>query len=141
MIGVVIGGESHTGKLLRDRKEQKNNIFTVNIPSLAMKDKVVAFGASHGSAVDKIKQAGVKVGAHGNLPETIAYLECELIDTYAIPEGEGTLLYVGKIIHAHARSDVFYDNSYHFDSNRPELLTLHHLGGSSFVVPKTVGKD
>eukprot|EP01107_Rhizomastix_libera_P001866 TRINITY_DN1324_c0_g1_i1.p2 TRINITY_DN1324_c0_g1~~TRINITY_DN1324_c0_g1_i1.p2 ORF type:complete len:193 (-),score=53.18 TRINITY_DN1324_c0_g1_i1:615-1193(-) len=146
VLGVVIGDGSHTSNLLKAGREKKERtLFSINAPAAAIKDQIVTIGCTTGGKIDKLEDPSIKskvfVVEGLELSNCIAHAECELIDAYPIPgEGSSSTLFVGKVIKAKVRADLWdaEGKSIHFkDHASLEKLSIHSAG-DAFIVPNEI---
>lgn len=129
-VAVVIDSRTLTRELIEASGE-----FVLNIPAIAMADKVLAVGTRSGREVDKFAAYGLgtlppgKVGAP-LIDGCVAWLECRVI-----PEADNQKrydLFIGEVVAAWADPDVFLDGRWRFKED--SARTLHYIAGGSFLV-------
>eukprot|EP01107_Rhizomastix_libera_P017093 TRINITY_DN766_c0_g1_i3.p1 TRINITY_DN766_c0_g1~~TRINITY_DN766_c0_g1_i3.p1 ORF type:complete len:201 (+),score=37.56 TRINITY_DN766_c0_g1_i3:28-603(+) len=145
VLGVVLGQQSHTGDLLRQRHARgEKALFSVSAPAAQYKDEVALIGSTSGKDLDKLEDARVKgkiqVVKGLQLTGCIACALCELIDIYPVKGGDSTMI-VGKVQSVEVRADVWDAASRNVrfpPGATPDMLTIHSPGGESYVAPVDV---
>ena len=126
LVGISIA-KSHFSCELIEKSEE----FIINVPDLALLDKVVFCGRVSGRDVDKFKETRLtplKANRLIKIPlisECIGNLEVTLRDIREIGDHK---FFVGEIIYAQAEEGLF-DQNWNVDKTR----LIYHLGGSFFT--------
>ena len=127
IFGISIGPTRYTHKLIQVTKE-----FGVNLPTMAIVDKVLYCGRNSGKSVDKFEQTGLtpipakKIKA-SLIKECVANFECKVLDMQTY--GDHSLI-VGRVVAA-----MCDDGKYLLDKKRLDLENLdlvYHCGGDLF---------
>jgi len=124
IIGIAMGNQAYSAKLIRKSRE-----FAINIPGKNLLGAVRACGETSGINVDKFKKAKLTVFRAKKVraplvQECFGWLECRVIK--AIKFGDVNF-FISKVL-AVSASDKYYDDGW-----IPEKAQLiHHLGGGSF---------
>ena len=127
-VAVAIGTDSFTHELIKRYKE-----FTVNVLPLELLDALYLLGCVSGRDRDKLAAAGLSAekGEKVEAPvlkEAIGVLECRVV---AEVESEDTTLFIGDVLAAKAREDVFTDSGWDFKATN---LPLHNWGRGFYSV-------
>lgn len=119
LVACVISNRNYSFDLLQESKE-----CVINIPTVAIAEKVVACGNTSGASIDKFEKFGLTpkpaelVGAP-LIDECFAHLECRVIDTSNVTKYG---LFVLEVVKAWIDPKV----------KNPQ--TIHHLGNGNFMV-------
>ena len=119
LVGCVIAGDSLTAENIRKTKQ-----CALNVPTLAIAAETVACGSASGRKKDKFASTGLTPVKASEVTaplvkECWANLECVLADASLAKKYD---MFVFKVVKAHVDVSV----------KRPK--TLHHRGGSEFMV-------
>lgn len=119
LIGCVISDRNHSFGLLRATRE-----CVINIPTVAIADKVVGCGNTSGVKTDKFKRYGLTPMAATQvaaplIEECFAHLECRVADTRMVAK---YCLFVLEVVKAW------------IDPAVKNPRTIHHLGHGRFMV-------
>lgn len=126
VISVNPGNFSH--QLLKNAAE-----FIVNIPNVALLDKLHFCGTSSGRDVDKVERLSL-TPARAQMLETplieecVGHLECKVAQSMDV--GDHTL-FIAQVLAASVNDNLF-NTSWHFEKD--EARTLHYLGGRRYAV-------
>lgn len=124
-----IGKQSHTHRIIR-----KTGEFAINIPTLALLDKVYACGQVSGREVDKFRKfkftpiPAQKISAP-LIKECVAHLECKVFNESLANEHS---IFLAKVVTCSADKEVF---DKFLNVKKKSCKTLHHLTGKYFFVP------
>ncbi|HAL92127.1 MAG TPA: flavin reductase [Verrucomicrobia bacterium] len=119
LVGMVMGDRIFSFGALKATRE-----CVINIPTVAIAQKVVDCGNTSGAKADKFKKFGLtplpaaRVGAP-LVAECPVNLECRVVDTRMVAKYD---LFILEVVKAWT------------DPARKSLKTLHHLGGDRFMV-------
>jgi flavin reductase (DIM6/NTAB) family NADH-FMN oxidoreductase RutF len=119
LVGCVVSDRNYSFRLLKAAKE-----CVINIPTVALAEKVVGCGNTSGANIDKFKTfcltpvPAARVGAP-LIKECFANLECRVADTSMVA---GYCLFVLEVIKAW------------INPAEKNPRTIHHLGHGSFMV-------
>jgi flavin reductase (DIM6/NTAB) family NADH-FMN oxidoreductase RutF len=119
MIVCGIGNHHHTPKGIN-----RNETFSVNIPSRNLLEKTDYCGLVSGAKVDKSKVFEVFYGSLKNAPmirECPITMECRLVQSVVLPTNT---LYIGEIAEAYADPSVIKEGKPDFSAIDPLLLTM-----------------
>ncbi len=131
-IAVVIDKATLTRALI-----DASGVLSINVPTVAMKDQVMAAGGMSGkNHTDKLARCQISTLA---APSTgvplvqgcIAQLECRVLPATAHVAGPHDLI-LAEVIAAWADERVFTEGRWHFEDGPPELRSLHHVAGGHF---------
>lgn len=119
LVLIVVDKENYTHKCIMETKE-----FVVNVVDDKFLDKIMKLTV-HGDKVDKFKLAGLKTMKARFvrapiLRDAIAYIEATL---YRAIDVEDETLFIGRVLDARVRSDVFRAGGWDYSKAR---LLLHH---------------
>jgi flavin reductase (DIM6/NTAB) family NADH-FMN oxidoreductase RutF len=131
MISCAIAKMHHTPKGIVDTR-----IFSVNVPSCSLMEKVDYCGLVSGADVDKSEVFDVWYGTLGTAPmirECPVTMECMLVHAVELPTNT---VFIGEITGAYADITVIKAGRPDFAAINPLLLTMpdntyHTLGGPS----------
>jgi len=130
MVAAAINPAAFTHELI-----DKSNEFAINVPNADLARAVKQAGSVSSRDVDKFKVIGLhpiaalKVKAP-LVEECIGHLECGVIERYSI--GDHTL-FIAEVQAAQVEAGTFEGV---WLVEKEEARVLHHLGGSSYCVPK-----
>lgn len=118
LILLVIDRENYTHKCIMENRE-----FVVNVIDDKYLDKIMKI-AVHGDKIDKFKTFNIKTirAKYVNAPiikDAIAYMEATL---YKAIDIEDETLFIGKVLEARIRNDLFKEGSWNY--NKAKLI-LH----------------
>jgi flavin reductase (DIM6/NTAB) family NADH-FMN oxidoreductase RutF len=122
MVGIGIRPERYSRGLI-----ESTGVFTVNMPTVAMAEKVDYCGVASGRDVDKFEKCGFtaipgsKVAAPV-IAECPISLECQVKHTLSLGSH---ILYVGEVAAVQVSSE-FIDGKNHFDITKADLLAYAH---------------
>jgi len=130
LVAVAISPKRFTHALIKKSAE-----FVLNIPNALLAKQVKLCGSMSGDRVDKFKETGLtQLPASKVRPplikECVGHLECALVQ--AIDVGDHTV-FVGQVVAAWVETGTFEGV---WLVEREEAKLLHHLGGSSYCIPK-----
>jgi flavin reductase (DIM6/NTAB) family NADH-FMN oxidoreductase RutF len=130
LIAVAVNPTAFTHDLI-----DKSNEFVVNIPNSDLARAVKQAGSVSSRDVDKFKLIGLHPmrGLKLNAPlveECIGHLECGVIER--LTPGDHTL-FIGEVQAAQVEAGTFEGV---WLVEKEEAKVLHHLGGSTYCVPK-----
>ncbi|MDQ7824259.1 MAG: flavin reductase family protein [Candidatus Eremiobacteraeota bacterium] len=134
IIGAVIGKGNYSFEWIRKHRE-----FTVNIPPAGLLTVVNACGSVTGADLDKFEKYGLTAEKASAVKaplirECIGHLECEIINDPSLIETYNLFLAHVKAVSVEKEA---FEEIWKLD--REEYRTIHHLGGSHFVLDgKTV---
>ena len=136
MVVLEIGENHFIYECIRKTKD-----YVVNIPPLAMTEKVLKCGSVSGRDMDKVasfglEMTGSKEVASPALKEAMAVLECVLIEDKHLLDEYNIVL--GEVKYAEAEEKAFTD---HWLFEDDALRTIHHLGNKTFCVPENKVMD
>lgn len=131
-IAVVIDKNTLTRELV-----DASGVLSINVPSVAMKDQVMAAGGMSGkNHPDKL--ARCEITTHAATPNgaplvdgCIAQLACRVLPATAHVAGPHDLI-LAEVLAAWADERVFSGGRWHFEDAAPELRSLHHVSGGHF---------
>ena len=129
-VAVVVDRQTFTRGLI-----DASGTFTLQVPTVAMKDLVQSVGTRSGRELDKFAAWGIGT-AEGTLPGVplidgcIAWLECRVISDRVLAEGHD--LFLGEVVAAWADDRVWRDHRWRFDEADPSLRTLHHVAAGHY---------
>jgi flavin reductase (DIM6/NTAB) family NADH-FMN oxidoreductase RutF len=109
--------------------------FAVNVPGVELLSQVHLCGSITGRKQDKFQKTGLtpvpaqKIKAP-LIEECLAHLECQVVARY--PVGDHTL-FVGQVVAATVREGLFSG----YWEDRPQAITIHHLGGNRYYLSGT----
>jgi flavin reductase (DIM6/NTAB) family NADH-FMN oxidoreductase RutF len=126
LLALALESDNYTSALVA-----KTGEFVVNVPEAALIPAIRVLGRRSGRQGDKIHDAGLTLepGREVKTPhlrETLGFLECRVRDSR---EYDGVRLVVGQVVYAAADPAKFENGRL-----RPEVKTIHHLGGLVFAV-------
>lgn len=128
-LAVVIDASTYTRQLVEASGE-----FALNIPCLAIADKVLKAGSASGRELDKFAHAGLgrfpalRIGAP-LVEDCVAWLECRILPR---PDNQQRHdLFLAEVVVAQADDRVFRDGRWQFDDD--SLRTLHYFAGGAFA--------
>jgi flavin reductase (DIM6/NTAB) family NADH-FMN oxidoreductase RutF len=106
---------------------ESTGVFTVNMPTVAMAEKVDYCGVASGRDVDKFEKCGFTAipGSKVTAPviaECPISLECQVKHTLSLGSH---ILYVGEVATVQVSSE-FIDDKNHFDITKADLLAYAH---------------
>ena len=122
MVGIGIRPERYSRGLI-----ESTGVFTVNMTTVAMAEKVDYCGVASGRDVDKFEKCGFtaipgsKVAAPV-IAECPISLECQVKHTLSLGSH---ILYVGEVAAVQVSSE-FIDDKNHFDITKADLLAYAH---------------
>jgi flavin reductase (DIM6/NTAB) family NADH-FMN oxidoreductase RutF len=131
-IAVVIDKSTLTRELV-----DASGMLSLNVPTVAMKDLVMAAGGMSGkNHPDKLTRCRISTQA---APQTgvplvdgcIAQMECRVLPATAYVAGPHDLI-LAEVVGAWADERVFSQGRWHFEDADPELRSLHHVAGGHF---------
>jgi flavin reductase (DIM6/NTAB) family NADH-FMN oxidoreductase RutF len=131
-IAVVIDKTTLTRELI-----DASGVLSLNVPTVAMKDQVMAAGGMGGQEhPDKLTRCRIITQA---APLTgvplvqgcIAQMECRVLPATAHVAGPHDLI-LAEVVGAWADERVFTAGRWHFENAPPELRSLHHVAGGHF---------
>lgn len=131
-VAVVIDKSTLTRELV-----DGSGFFSINVPTVAMKDQVMSVGGISGRRhPDKLTLSGVHtdLDAETGLPLVagcVAQLVCRVLPATAHVAGPHDLI-LGEVLRAWADERVFSQGRWHFEDAAPELRSLHHVAGGHF---------
>lgn len=131
-IAVVIDKATLTRELI-----DASGVLSINVPTVAMKDQVMAAGGMSGkNHPDKLARCQISTLAAPNtgvplVQGCIAQLECRVLPATAHVAGTHDLI-LAEVIAAWADERVFTEGCWHFEDAPPELRSLHHVAGGNF---------
>ena len=131
-IAVVVDKATLTRELI-----DASGVLSINVPTVAMKDQVMAAGGMSGKDhPDKLARCKIstQAAAHTGVPLVhgcIAQLECRVLPATAHVAGPHDLI-LAEVIAAWADERVFTAGRWHFENAPPELRSLHHVAGGHF---------
>ena len=131
-IAVVIDKNTLTRELV-----DASGVLSINVPTVAMKDQVMAAGGMSGkNHPDKLARCQISTLAAPNtgvplVQGCIAQLECRVLPATAHVAGPHDLI-LAEVIGAWADERVFSQGRWHFEDAAPELRSLHHVAGGHF---------
>lgn len=133
-IGIGVRPERYSRGLI-----EATGMFTVNMPTAAMAEKVDYCGVVSGRDVDKFAKCGFTAmpGSKVSAPvvsECPLALECQLKHTLNLGSH---LLYVGEVVAVQVES-ALVDDQNHFDVAKADLLAYAH--GNYFSLGEPLGK-
>ncbi len=125
LVGCVIGDHSHTFKAIKETRE-----CVINIPTAAIGAKVKGCGSVSGAKVDKIlkfclKTSPAKAVKAPLLDDCFASFECKLVDDRMARKYN---FFIFRVVNAW------------LDVSVKKPVTMHHLGGDSFMLAGRVVK-
>jgi len=131
MVGILIAPKRYSHKLI-----EKSGEFVINIPSMALLEKVVRCGKVSGKTHNKFAEFGLtelegKAVKTPAVRECTAHLECKL--TKSVNVGDHTL-FVGEVVAAYANENTFDGNFINLDVLKP----IFQVGGDIFT---SIGKE
>ena len=134
MVGIGVRPERYSRGLI-----ESSGVFTVNMPSVSMADKVDYCGVASGRDVDKFAHCGFTAlpGSKVSAPviaECPISLECKVRHTLSLGSH---ILYVGEVVAVQISSE-FSDDKNHFDVTKADLLAYAH--GNYLSLGNVVGK-
>lgn len=134
MVGIGVRPERYSRGLI-----ESSGVFTVNMPSVSMADKVDYCGVASGRDVDKFAHCGFTAlpGSKVSAPviaECPISLECKVRHTLSLGSH---ILYVGEVVAVQISSE-FIDDKNHFDVTKADLLAYAH--GNYLSLGNVVGK-
>ena len=134
LVAISVAETHYTTELI-----QKTGEFVINVPGAGLLPKLMAAGSVSGRKGDKFGKIGLtpkkssKVSAP-YIEECIGRLECRVKKALRF---NGVVVFVARVLAAKVKEGLF--NEYW---NCRKAKTIHHLGGSSFMVSeKTVQPD
>ena len=127
---LVVDGRSLSHELIEASGE-----FALNIPCLAMADKILAAGGSSGRSGDKIDEIGLEIFTASQIQAPliqgcVAWLECRVISEPANQTRYD--LFIAEVVAAWADPAVFSEGRWHFPDRASR--TLHYQSGGSFFL-------
>ena len=131
-IAVVIDKATLTRELI-----DASGVLSINVPTVAMKDQVMAAGGMSGkNHPDKLARCQISTLTAPNtgvplVQGCIAQLECRVLPATAHVAGPHDLI-LAEVIAAWADERVFTEGRWHFEDAPPELRSLHHVAGGNF---------
>jgi flavin reductase (DIM6/NTAB) family NADH-FMN oxidoreductase RutF len=131
-IAVVIDKATLTRELV-----DASGVLSLNVPTVAMKDRVMAAGGMSGkNHPDKLTRCQISTmpAPHTGVPLVegcIAQLECRVLPATAHVAGPHDLI-LAEVIAAWADARVFSEGRWHFEDAPPELRSLHHVASGRF---------
>ncbi|MCX5782577.1 MAG: flavin reductase family protein [Elusimicrobia bacterium] len=125
LVAIAIAETHYTADLII-----KSGELVINIADRNLLPFIKYCGEVSGRKIDKIKKMNIKLlkGVKINTPhleKAAGFLECRIIDK---KNYDGVILFIGKVIYAAVRSDIFDD---YWLSDKAKIV--HHLGGSYFA--------
>lgn len=131
LIAVAVSPKRYTFELLQKERE-----FTVNIPSVDMKDLVELVGSVSGRDVDKFSEGRIETfpAEEIGVPCIRGSLGCIEARVWAMYPAGDHFIVVGKVLNARAMGDKFRDNMFVLE----KAFVLMHLGGRHYAYPKEV---
>lgn len=126
LVGIAVASTHFTAKLIADSEE-----FVLNIPGADLLSQVSKSGQVSGREIDKFKEIKItatpsRVVEAPSVKECLGHVECKVVEAHVV--GDHTL-FVGKIVAASAREDLFHDGRW-----QESALLLHHLGGDQYYL-------
>ncbi len=131
-IAVVIDKATLTRELI-----DASGVLSINVPTVAMKDQVMAAGGMSGkNHLDKLARCQISTLAAPNtgvplVQGCIAQLECRVLPATAHVAGPHDLI-LAEVMAAWADERVFTEGRWHFEDAPSELRSLHHVAGGHF---------
>jgi flavin reductase (DIM6/NTAB) family NADH-FMN oxidoreductase RutF len=131
-IAVVIDKATLTRELI-----DASGVLSINVPTVAMKDQVMAAGGMSGkNHPDKLARCQISTLAAPNTGVPLvqgctAQLECRVLPATAHVAGPHDLI-LAEVIAAWAEERVFTAGRWHFEDAPPGLRSLHHVAGGNF---------
>jgi flavin reductase (DIM6/NTAB) family NADH-FMN oxidoreductase RutF len=119
MIAVALGKSHYTNSGIH-----ASRAFSVNIPSLALLEKVDYVGLVSGRKVDKSEVFRVEMGKATGTPmidDCQLSIECKLVQVVDLPTNE---IFIGEIVGAYAEADCCTDGKPDVQKLRPFTLTM-----------------
>ncbi len=119
LVGCVVSDRNHSFGMLKATKE-----CVINIPTVALAQKVVGCGNTSGRKLDKFRRFGLTPSAATRvaaplIDECYAALECKLVDAKLAPK---YCFFIIEVLQAWV------------DRSNKHPRTLHHLGRGAFMV-------
>ena len=130
LVALSVASSAFTHELI-----EKSNEFAINIPTGDLARAVKQAGSISSRDVDKFKVLGLHPIAATKISaplveECIGHLECTVVDRYTF--GDHTL-FIAEIQAAQVETGTFEGV---WLVEKEEAKVLHHLGGSTYCVPK-----
>ncbi|MFY9177589.1 MAG: flavin reductase family protein [Caldicoprobacterales bacterium] len=124
LVGIAVSKSHFTTQLIKGSRE-----FTINIPGAELLEKVKKCGMFSGREVDKFREANLTPVSGKNvkvplIDECIGHIECKVVNEHITGDH---VFFVGEVIAAYAREDLFISTSWAEDAS-----LLHHLGGKTY---------
>jgi len=129
LVCIGVAPQRYSHNLIADQQE-----FTVNVPSIELKEKMHFCGTNSGRNVDKFKEAGLTpIPASKVRPplieECYGHLECKVVGSHTY--GDHTL-FVGEVVAASINDGLLKNGRLDIDRAKPiaqknwDYRTLHH---------------
>ncbi|MBE6358823.1 MAG: flavin reductase family protein [Lentisphaerae bacterium] len=133
MVGIGIRPERYSRGLI-----ESSGVFTVNMPTAAMAEKVDYCGVVSGRDVDKFAKCGFTAAAGSKVDAPIITecpisLECKVKHSLSLGSH---ILYIGEVLAVQISSE-FIDGKNHFDVEKADLLAYAH--GNYMSLGKSLG--
>ena len=131
-VAVVIDKSTLTRELV-----EAAGLFSLNVPTVAMKDLVMSVGGFSGkNHPDKLTLSRVQLhldSATGMplVEGCVAQMVCRVLPATAHVAGPHDL-FLAEVVGAWADERVFSQGRWHFEDAAPELRSLHHVAGGHF---------
>lgn len=124
LLGIAVNSTHYTAELIN-----KSGEFALNVPGIEILEQVSECGRVSGRSVAKFEEINItpepaQMLSAPLIKECLGHVECRVVEQYDL--GDHTL-YVGKVIAASARSDLFTSGRWNSSA-----VLVHHLGGSEY---------
>ncbi|WP_396271020.1 flavin reductase family protein [Ideonella sp.] len=129
-VAVVIDRNTFTRGLV-----ESSGRLAISVPCVAQARLVTLLGTHSGHEQDKLAAYGVQVldeplAQSPLIAGCVAWLDCVLIRRPEIEQAHD--LFLAEVTHAWARTRVFSNGRWHFDTANDSLRTLHHVAGGHY---------
>lgn len=129
-VAVVIDRNTFTRGLV-----ESSGRFAISVPCAAQARIVTLLGTHSGHEQDKLAAYEIQVldeplAQSPLIAGCVAWLDCVLIRRPEIEQAHD--LFLAEVTHAWARTRVFSNGRWHFDTANDSLRTLHHVAGGHY---------